>query len=534
MTYEEAAQVVETIRAQAEAELRIMLSRDPAAPACIILVARDGKASVRGTNRLRFASVPKPAAGDPDRPTYDAIADALRRPIATGTEWVVVVDYTRAVFSLVAFATTVRQTLAEILPVPETQDEQRAHEFAPYMVLAMEQPLQTVDDCVARVDATLSEVWRNVSPGKGWLLTAYGRKMNHWCRERGDRARSATRHALMLRTLLAAGFDEEARWLRRVGEVVRDLVLPPVISAQNLEVLAMSASVTFSVLRWVEDGEGFESHNGFDVWGAAHVVSHLLDAVCPRMVAAGLLGERGGFDVPRMSPFLEAWRSSAFARLEVSHKLAAALCLTDVPESDDLRAPWIAWSLLVPNDLLGETQPQRIWCMGIEPVFLVSKTGAIAPWSEAAAGGPVAAEMLRWLVRAACVVLSDPERLRAEGRWGSGGAPARSHSKRTVGAPPDGSRYLLAQPVTIDLRDTVREALAGGRHGGGVPKHQFLVRGHPKQQAWGPSNTLRRYKWIEPYWKGDPAARVLLRGHRVDDGDGDPAPAGKPREKPGT
>jgi hypothetical protein len=528
MTNEEAARVVEFARAPVETYLREVLSRDPATSACITLNSDgDGGCSVVGLNALQFASMKSLETGDPDRSLYDAIKDALHRPRAAGTEWVVI-NGTGAPMTM-AFATTVRKTLAEILPVPETQDEQRAHEFAPYMVLAMETPLQTVEDCVARVDDTLIEVWRNVAPGKEALLTAYGRKLSRWCRERGERARSATRHALMLRTLLAAGFDEEARWLRRVGEVVRDLVLPPVISAQNLEVLAMSASVTFNVLRWVEDGEGFDGRDGFDAWGAAGVVSHLLDAVCPQMVAAGLLGERGGFDVPRMSPFLEAWRSSAFARLEVSHKLAAALCLTDVPESDDLRAPWMAWSLLVPNDLLGETQPQRIWCMGIEPVFLVSKAGMVTPWSEESAGGPVAAEMLRSLVRSACVVLSDPERKRAEGRWGT---PPHGHSRsnRTVGAPPEGSRYLLAQPVTIDLRDTVTEALTGKRRGGS-PKVQFLVRGHPTNQAYGPRQTLRRLQWIEPYWKGDPAARVLLRGHRVEDGEGKPTPDGKPPKK---
>ena len=524
MTNEEATQVVEFGRAQVEAYLREVLSRDPAAPACVTLNSDgDGGCSIIGVNALRFASMKKLEAGDPDRLLYDAIKDALHRRCSPGKEWVVVNGIGAP--TTVAFATAVRQVLAEILPVPETQDEQRAHEFAPYMVLALETPLQTVEDCVARVDDTLIEVWRNVAPGKEALLTTYGRKLSRWCRERGERARSATRHALMLRTLLAAGFDEEARWLRRVGEVVRDLVLPPATSAQNLEVLAMSAAVTFKALRWIEDQDSVSA------LAAAGVVVHLMDAVCPRMEQAGLLGEAGQEVHRRMSPFLEAWRSSAFARLEVSHKLAAALCLTDVPESDDLHAPWTGWSLLVPNGLLGETQPQRIWCIGTEPVFLVHKAGTIASWSEDAAGGPVAAEMLCSLVRGACLVLSDPERLQAEGRWGSGGTPSRS--QRTVGAPPEGSRYLLAQPVTIDLRDSVTEALTGTRRGGS-PKVQFLVRGHFTNQAHGPRHSLRRRQWIEPFWKGDPAARVLLRGHRVEDGDGEPTPAGKPREKPGT
>jgi hypothetical protein len=214
--------------------------------------------------------------------------------------------------------------------------------------------------------------------------------------------------------------------------------------------------------------------------------------------------------------FLTNWRDSAFARLEVSHKLAAALCLTDVPSDTDLHAPWKAWSLVVPDGLIGPAQPARLWCLGLEPLLIVTAKGKVEVWSESAVGGSVAAELLRSLVRSACVVLSDPDRRKSDGTW-SGATSRPQRSPRPAGPPPEGSRYMLAQPVTIDLRETVREALSGRHGGGGIPRHQFLVRGHPRQQAWGPHHSLRRYKWIEPYWKGDPEARILLRGLQVKD-----------------
>jgi len=326
----------------------------------------------------------------------------------------------------------------------------------------------------------------------------------------------------MLRTLLAWGFEEEARWLQHVAAVAADLVLPPPTSAQNTEVLGMSAAVLFGTFDPdLPTEEAYEQ---------ASLAEHLCDAAFPHFLRAGLLevelDDRGlRVVLPGIQKFLGAWREGAFPRLEVSHKLAAALCLTEIPDADTLHSPWRAWSLLVPNGLLGDAQPQRVWCVGAEPRYLVSKTGAVTGWSEEHAGGAVAADMLRSLVRGACVVLSDPERKRTEGRWGTPAAAPHTRAKRPTGTAPEGARYVLAQPVTIDLRDTVTEAITGKRRGGS-PKVQFLVRGHLTHQAHGPRHSLRRVQWIEPFWKGDPAARVLLRGHRVQD-------AATP-EKPGT
>jgi hypothetical protein len=297
-----------------------------------------------------------------------------------------------------------------------------------------------------------------------------------------------------------------------VGEadkILRQLILPPPVTAQNLEVLAMSFAAYCNVLQdlsvrvkgalkfehlpdsWFRASRAFFAA-GFSTFNEAELIVSSVDG---------------------LNDFLEDWYESSYARLEVSHKLAAAMCLTDVPDSDDMQAPWSAWSLLVPDGLL-ENDVARVWCSGKGPVFLVTMQGKLQPWSEASYAKPVR-DMLVSLVRSACLALADQTRRRTIGRWGT---PTSSVSKRRhKGPPPPGARYLLAHPVIIDLRAAVREAVTGRRPGGGSPKVQFLVRGHWRNQAYGPKMALRRRQWIEPFWKGDEEARVLLRSYRVSD-----------------
>lgn len=94
---------------------------------------------------------------------------------------------------------------------------------------------------------------------------------------------------------------------------------------------------------------------------------------------------------------------------------------------------------------------------------------------------------------------------------------ARRGLFRAAGAVAGGlcSRYLLSAPVKIDLRGQVAEARARKKAGGGAPTVQFLVRGHWRNQAWGPRASLRRATWIQPFWKGPEDSRILLRNYQV-------------------
>jgi hypothetical protein len=297
----------------------------------------------------------------------------------------------------------------------------------------------------------------------------------------------------------------------RLRAVARQCVLPPPTSAHNVEVLAMSLSVFMHSLRdnrypWDDDPRNEMPAEVRRVVDAARTIFS-------RLHSHVLLGEpnRAG-QFTAMTGFLGRWKEAAFARLEISHKLAAALCLTDVDESVEVRAPWGAWSLIVPNGLLDD-RVSRIWCRDKNPVAIVDAHGQVFQWSEETVGGRVAAEMLLSLVLGACLVLCDPSRIKKTGQWGA--SDTVSKIGRRQGPPPEGARYLMAHPVSIDLRAEVQSALCGNGRNGGAPKSQFLVRGHPRNQACGPGLSQRKPIWIEPFWKGPEDARILLRSHKV-------------------
>lgn len=219
--------------------------------------------------------------------------------------------------------------------------------------------------------------------------------------------------------------------------------------------------------------------------------------------------------------FLPLWHGAGFPRLEVGHKLAAALCCTDVPAEIEVRAPWPAWSLVLPDGLFSEWNLGRLWCTGAEWTAAVGKEGVAIGAPPASPGemsvscdhgthaavSPVAV-MIRNLIRGVCLSISEPGEHRKKGAHG-GGQKSKGHG------PPDlqQSRFILSAPVVIDLREHVA-GVSSGRTGT-APKVQFLVRGHWREQAHGADRQLRKRIWIQPFWKGPEGARVLLRSHTV-------------------
>lgn len=212
--------------------------------------------------------------------------------------------------------------------------------------------------------------------------------------------------------------------------------------------------------------------------------------------------------------FAEAWMSASYARLEVGHKLAAALCLTDVPSGMDVRAPWGAWSLVVPPGLFairGEPEEMaRIWCIGLEPEFVSTSAGRMIPVERIAPRSTKAWPLVVALIRAACLVLSNPDELRKSSRRAIVVAEKVGRS-----GPPDllQARYVLGTPVNIDLRQQVADVISGANSG--KFSTQFLVRGHFRMQAHGAGYAQHKKIWIEPFWKGPEEARVLLRSHQI-------------------
>ena len=227
------------------------------------------------------------------------------------------------------------------------------------------------------------------------------------------------------------------------------------------------------------------------------------------------------------SGFGGIWLRSNFAKIEVGHKFAAALALTDVPDDVEVSAPWEAWSLVIPPGLFvrlvagKELEISRALCAGTEIRYLLGSKGEIhqvfdKKILEDRKGAPESPTMhaLRSLVKGVCLALSEPDEYKRES------TSKASKSRREGGAPDlNQARFMLSASVVVDLRDHLKAVLRGEKktRDGGRINFQFLVRGHWKNQSHGPRHSLRKRIWIQPFWKGDEHARVLLRNYTVKD-----------------
>lgn len=318
-------------------------------------------------------------------------------------------------------------------------------------------------------------------------------------------------------------FQEKWREVVRRSKVVP---LPPTTStANNLEALMMAnAFVIEPVTSFSRVPEDYQDSARE---AALTMVKHLADKtpsvqrVVQKLNLVFAKHDLSDDAVAATQTFSVAWMRSGFAKLEIGHKLAASLALTDVPDDIEVQAPWAAWSLVVPPDLFGDEGVARVWCEGTEARFMVGSDGRII--------GPVTREMMLIkttepegqavavaidsLVRGCCLALSNPDDYKKH--KSSASSPKPKHP-RSSGAPDFGqARFLLSAPITIDMRQHLRAALSGKKHSGGAQAVQFLVRGHWRNQAHGSRLSLRKTIRIQPFWKGNEDARVLLRNYKV-------------------
>jgi hypothetical protein len=194
--------------------------------------------------------------------------------------------------------------------------------------------------------------------------------------------------------------------------------------------------------------------------------------------------------------------------------------MTDVSGFSDVHMPWPAWSLVVPDGLLGD-QVARIWVLDTGENTVDRKKAVIVLDRHGKHPGklsPVTQEMIASLVFGSALALSNPEEFKKDRQH----KPSGHSSKGRKSGPPDldQARYMLSAAVSIDLREHVQAALddeRAGKRRGSSPKVQFLVRGHWRRQACGPGLTERKTIWIQPFWKGPEESRVLLRAHKVEE-----------------
>lgn len=113
--------------------------------------------------------------------------------------------------------------------------------------------------------------------------------------------------------------------------------------------------------------------------------------------------------------------------------------------------------------------------------------------------------LLSRLVLNTCVAMSDSDNVKRVGRNHEG-------DQRAPGDPPF-RVFVVGKPVEVDCRQALKDYVDGARRS--PLAVQFLVRGHYRNQACGPSLAQRRVLWIEPYWKGPRDAPINMRSHNL-------------------
>ena len=265
---------------------------------------------------------------------------------------------------------------------------------------------------------------------------------------------------------------------------------------------------------------------------------------------------------------LGRWVDGACRTLRpVSDEFFAALALTDISKNayEDLRFPWTSFGIEIPPDLLVDevggsyrfavvsSLPQTPRLRATQAVFDRpdyneeaffevdlgticlyrddENLSALQEWSDRGIGSllfdsnpdcPVApgdathpnrsAVEVRLQEMAKQAIVGLLYTLQHTKNW--------SYDKRTISklkndprfGPPDHRVMVVGKPITVDVRDAVREYVA---HGHASPAIQSLVRGHQKRQVVGAGRASRKVIWIEPYWRGPKDAPIAARPYTV-------------------
>lgn len=328
------------------------------------------------------------------------------------------------------------------------------------------------------------------------------------------------------------------RWLN-VRARARKAPLPPTTNtAGNVEALVMAATYVF------EPVYSFPTDIA-DPAKVSELISGLIgfysrrDEVVLKVLKKMDGSLRGRPFATDLQDFGVEWMRQGFPKLEVGHKLAATLAMTDVPDDIEVLPPWKAWSLVIPPGLFGDTPGSfaysRMWLRGTEVLFLIGINGEIqGPLNDELITSlladkkvqsvPAAVAIIhamQSLVKGACLALSNPDdykRQSLKDKATSSKKPPRE------GEVPDFTvnRFMLSAPVQIDVRQHLLDYVRGKKTVGGTgPKVQFFVRGHWRNQAHGPRMSLRKQMRIEGYWKGPEHGAIKLGNYKVRDEEDD-------------
>ena len=230
------------------------------------------------------------------------------------------------------------------------------------------------------------------------------------------------------------------------------------------------------------------------------------------------------------------WVIDGLQRVRMSHKYAAALLATSIPDDvcDYVVAPWNTFLIEIPDKLWfatdneGRVGEMRHICVyrtdkavsyvcptitaimhGVAPDFRsLANTSTddmhISDFGQDTLDGAArTALLIGRLITNVCLAMSDPSNLASKGASRIGG----KKNRRTRGLPLVHD-HVLGQPISLDCRAAVAAYIRGERPS---PSVQVLVRGHWKRQPCGLGRSNRKLTHIEPYWRGPEDAPIKVR-----------------------
>lgn len=297
------------------------------------------------------------------------------------------------------------------------------------------------------------------------------------------------------------------------------------------------AALKFTRL-WLEDDVGPAMEAFFNGLGSMLPPEAQRDALQEHVAVQFLLAGR--------------WAMSGFPTVDLGHKLAASYMATNVSTTIDVRAPWPAFAIRIPEGLVqldtlgGDRMPvvvmfvtqlvNRSWIYSLmcnpSPGEIVDGKGACtALWanqvsadriggdtmpprpelsnedSEAPSPMDERTELLcRRMMLSVCLNLSSPEALRAAHKNPNPRRKGKGNERN--GQLPDYARFELRSAITVDVRPAIHGYV---ERGGSSPKVQSLVAGHWKVVHYGKGHRYSKAKHVEAYWRGPLDGPVVSR-----------------------
>jgi hypothetical protein len=245
------------------------------------------------------------------------------------------------------------------------------------------------------------------------------------------------------------------------------------------------------------------------------------------------------------------WFHQGLPVIRMGHKYAAALMATNPGKQlEDLKPPWRAFVIELPLGLLtiyDNHSDQRVnatfilvhhvfsqkkgyvwtyiaftesrismWDHGRSTDQLLGKLREDNKWDTSSfvfkpdEEDERVSELIFRLIINTCLATSGKDR-----QLKKVGTGHRLHDSSCDNRPPVQRVFQLGKPIKLDCREAVRAYIEGRKKT--QLSVQTLVMGHWKRQVHGPQRSLRKWLWLEPYWRGPEDAPIMQRPHDMED-----------------